>query len=130
MAKLTFKSFLKNPALLEKATKEELAEAYNKIKYFSEEIEGAKKAINLELWNKMSSNSDLIKDSDGNRYIATKVSSEKFSTKLQDAEKLGATKTKVVVDTERLKALVESGIEVPGRNVIKYVLVKEVDEKE
>jgi len=125
-----FTDFLQRPELLEEATKEELAEAYFQISDFSKEVEGAKKAINETLWDKMAQNSDLIQGSGGKRYIATKIKTTKFATKLEDAEKLGAVKTKTVVDTEVLKTLKASGIEVPGVVTNSYVLVKEAVEKD
>lgn len=131
MAKhLNFADFLEDPNKLKKASKEELAEAYFQISEYSKEVEGAKKAINETLWEKLETNSDLITGADGKRYIATKVVTNKFTTKLEDAEKLGAIKTKTVVDTEALKTLKASGVEIPGVVAVSYVLVKEVVEKE
>lgn len=126
----TFMDFLQDPSLLEQAGKEELAEAYFQISEFSKEVQGAQKEINVALFGKLSQNSDLIISPNGKRYTATKVKTTKFATKLEDAEKLGAVKTKTVVDTEVLKTLRANGVEVPGVVTTEYVLVKEVVEKE
>lgn len=68
-----------------------------------------------------SKNIDKLETDYGNVTIAER---HNFTTDLSIARSMNATKTQEVLDSKRLKQLVENGVPVPGHSKTRYVVVK------
>lgn len=107
---------------LEQYSKEELVTRLQQVMVETEQLEAEESEIRNMLIEKMDTKSEIIGD-----LALTKVTTTRFSTKLPEAKKLGATKMKEVVDTEILKIMYERGEKIPGVNVTTYLKVQPVE---
>lgn len=104
----------------------ELVENYAKLQYQKEEVEAAEKMIKealMEHLDKMKIDSQLVGDWSISR--ARRVS---FKTELEMARSLGAIKE--AIDEPKLRQLDKAGVEIPGKNVTVYLLIRNISHKD
>lgn len=104
----------------------ELVESYAKLQFQKEEMEAAEKVIKealLEHLDKMKLDSQLVSNWSISR--ARRVS---FKTDIEIARSLGAIKE--AVDDTKLRQLDKSGVEIPGKQVTVYLLIRDMSQKD
>lgn len=106
---------------------EDLLEQREKMLLAVEDIQSGVSVLNEEIIRRLDEqkvNGMIV----GNRTV-TKVKKVYFSTSLEDARLLGATKTEEKVDDAKLRTLHNSGANVPGVRTTQYLMVKDIPTK-
>lgn len=103
-------------------TNEELLVEREKADLMIEQLEAAKAMYSEELMDRL--NADKATGIVVGDKSVTIVKRYSFKTPISYAQELGA--TKLVIDSEKLKALVLKGISVPETKISKYILVKTI----
>ena len=107
-------------------TIKELVESYAKLQYQKEEMEAAERVIKdalLEHLDKMKLDSQLV-----NNWSITRARRVSFKTDIEIARSLGAVKE--AVDDTKLRQLDKSGVEIPGKQVTVYLLIRDISQNE
>ncbi len=107
------------PEQLAVMTREEMVKRYEALNIVLEAIEAEQEAIKTSLMATMKSDAEVIAD-----YSVSKVKRVSFKTSVEDARSLGAVKE--AIDTNILKSLYGSGVQVPGVNVSEYLSVRKL----
>ena len=107
-------------------TTNELVESYAKLQFQKEEMEAAEKVIKealLEHLDKMKLDSHLV-----NNWSISRARRVSFKTDLELARGLGAVKE--AVDDVKLRQLDKAGVEIPGKQVTVYLLIRDMSQKD
>ena len=115
------------PEELSGATIEKLLEARLKADQQIEELEASISVINAEMIARLDEAQEKAKVVGD--YTVTKVTRLNFKPTIDQARELAATKTVEQIDTQALKRLHESGVEIPNTSVTTFVMVKPVEQK-
>lgn len=106
-------------------TPEDLVQLHEQFKQESEVLEAGIQTIKDELLDRLKA-MKLSGTKTKNGYLVAKVIKKSYNqAEIGQARELGATTQKEVVDTGKIKQLIEKGIEVRGVKTIMYVTIKQ-----
>jgi|SRR5579885_997898 len=114
-----------DPQKITEISIEQLVEAYTKATTLREEIEATMSVVKDEIMARL--DAENVKGKVVNDYTVSKATRVSFRTSLEWAEQAGAVKK--TVDAAKLKALYDSGVEVPDTQVTSYLVVRPVPQK-
>lgn len=105
-------------------TLEDLAQLHEQFKQEAEVLEAGIQTIKDELLDRLKE-MKLSGTKTKNGYLVTKIIKKTYAqAEIGQARELGATQTKEVIDTGKIKQLVEKGIEIKGVKTLAYVSIK------
>lgn len=113
---------------LQKLSLDELLEGYLKGIAALEELEASISVVRSEMANRL--DAEKIKGTIVGEYSITKVTRVNFRPSLEQARELAATKTVETIDTQALKRLHDSGVEIPNTTTTDFVMVKPLQKGE
>ena len=111
---------------LQQANMDTLLEAYLKAQHLHEEIEASMTVIKDEMVNRL--DAENVKGKIVGDYSVSKVTRLNFRPTIDQARELAATKTVESIDTQALKRLHDSGVEIPNTTTTTFVMVKAVEQ--
>lgn len=106
---------------------EELIEQREQMLQAIEDIKAGVSVFNEEILARLAS--EKLNGMIVGEHTISKVKRISFSTKIEEARELGATKTKEVLDEVLLKKMYNAGAEIPGVRVTEYIMVKDIQTK-
>lgn len=107
-------------------TLEDLVELHEQFKQEAEVLDAGIQTIKDELLDRLKE-MKLSGTKTKNGYLISKVIKKTYAqAEIGQARELGALQTKEVIDTSKIKQLVEKGIEIRGVKTVVYISIKEV----
>lgn len=113
---------------LTKYSLDQLLESYLKALAAQEELEASISVIKNEMIQRL--DEENLKGTIVGDYSVSKVIRVNFRPTLEQAKELAAIKTVETIDTQALKRLHDSGVEIPNTTTTTFVLVKPLQKEE